>query len=178
MKAPPLVVRARAAAAAAGASTSWSDDAGSFAHVLAAGRAVSRAAEIGAVSPVATAWIAAALRPGVPLFTVAADPEVAIATATLFADDPDTAVLAGPWREALGAEAPFDFIVVHDAEAKRAIDDVLAVAAPRATILLDVDRLAGDEALTLRESWLNHARLDAALVGTRETEALVGVVRG
>ena len=136
--------------------------------MVAAGRGVSRAAEIGTGTGVASAWIASALPPGAPLYTVDRDELRAAAAKTLFADDPDVHALTGDWRSALAANAPFDFIHIADDDARGAIDEVVSLAVPRATLVLDddpagVDSVDGDVA-KWREAWASHPRLDATVI--------------
>jgi predicted O-methyltransferase YrrM len=140
---------------------------------------VTRAAEIGAGSVVDTAWIATALRPGVPFFTVASDPANAAAASSLFEDDPETTVLTGPWRAVLETEAPFDLIVVRDLEAKAAADDLIAVAAPRATLVVEEIEPARSDPNAACQAWLEHERLDAVRLGVGAAVwVVVAVVRG
>jgi hypothetical protein len=87
---PPLVEQAEAHGLV------WPVELGGLAHVLAAERARSR---VGTTIPAAAPWIAAALRPGVPLFVQAGAP----------GDDPDVHSC-----ETLAAEAPFDFLVTDE----------------------------------------------------------------
>ena len=175
---PPLVERARALAAQLGFKKSCRDDVGRLLHVLAARRGVERAAEVGGGTGVGTAWIASALAPGVPLFTVELDERRAESTASLFADDPDVHVLHGDWRVMLPPEAPFDYVFVDGGQAKDEVEAVLALAAPGATLVLDdfsADRVGPDPR---RARWLGHARLTAVQVGTEgNAQAIVAVLR-
>ena len=175
---PPLVARARAAAAALGFERSCRDEDGMFLHVLAGRRGVERIAEIGAGAGVGTAWLAAALAPGVPLFTAEQDETLARAAAELFEGDPDVHVLEGSWRVVLPPHAPFDLIFVDGAAAKDVPDAVLGLAAPGATLVLD-DFSAGREGVDRRRGlWLGHPRVSATEVGTGgDSRAIVGVVR-
>lgn len=179
MRVPPLVVRAKEAAGAHGFTGLCGDDEGALLHVIASGRGVGRAAEIGTGAGIGTAWLASALRPGVPLFTVGSDPDRAAAVAGLLADDPDVTVLEGDWRVVLVPEAPFDALFGDVACVGNSLDDVLALAAPRATVVLSglsADRVGPER---WPEQWLAHPRLDAIVVGTGATaQAIVGVVRG
>jgi predicted O-methyltransferase YrrM len=179
LRTPPLVTRVEEVADALGLSGSGGDGAGPLLHVLAAGRGVRRAAEIGPGVGVGTAWIASALRPGVPLFTVEADSARALVARELFLDDPDLIVVAGNWREVLVPEAPFDFISVGSTQAKDGLDGVLALAAPQATVVLGDSPADRTERDVCREEWLGHPRLDAVVIGTGDvTQAIVAVVRG
>ena len=69
MRTPPLVRRAQAASRALGFEKSCTDEDGALLHLLAARRGLLRVGEIGTGAGVGTAWLASALRPGVPLFT-------------------------------------------------------------------------------------------------------------
>jgi predicted O-methyltransferase YrrM len=178
VSAPPLVARARAAASKLGLESGSRDDAGRLIHVLAARRGVTRVAEIGTGAGVGTAWIAAALMPGVPLFTVEPDPRHAAAARVLFADDPDVHVLEGDWREVLSPEAPFDAIFVDGGSAMDELDALLGLAAPGATLVLDdgsADRAARGPR---RVRWLDDPRVVAIEVATgASADAIVAVVR-
>jgi predicted O-methyltransferase YrrM len=107
---PPVVERALELARQLGCEPACSDEEGRLLHVLAAARGRQRVAELGAGCGVATAWLAAALRPGVPLFAAEADEELAVALERLFIEDVDVHVLAGDWRETLPEQAPFDLL--------------------------------------------------------------------
>lgn len=178
MSVPPLVARARAAAVELGFEGSARDDDGRLRHVLAARRGVTRAAEIGAGNGICTAWIASALAPGVPLFAAEPDPHRAAAARALFADDPDVHVLEGDWRSVLPPEAPFDAVFVDGTGADDALDAVLGIAAPGATIVLDdvpADRAGHDPRRAL---WLGDPRVVAVEVNTGgRAGAIVAVVR-
>jgi predicted O-methyltransferase YrrM len=173
---PALVVRARAAAAELGLERSWRDEDGRLLHVLAGRRGIERVAELGTGAGVGTAWLSSALPPGVPLFGAELDPRLADAAAALFADDPDVHVLTGDWRVVLPPQAPFD-LVVAGGGAKDDPDAVLGLAAPGATIVLDVT--AGPSGTDVScERWHRHPRLVAVELGTGgDTRTLVGIVR-
>jgi len=178
VRVPPLVGRAHAAGS--GAVGSVDDEAGSLLHVLAAGRGVCRAAEIGTGTGVGAAWIAAALPPGAPLFTAERDEPLAAAASALFSDDPDVRVLVGDWRLELGAQAPFDLIHVADEGAMHAVDEVVSLAAPRATLVVSApSREGGMGVMQQHAAWLDHPRLDAIVVSAGgASDLLVAVVRG
>lgn len=178
MTVPPLVTRARAAARELGFTRSSRDDDGRLLHVLAARRGVARVAEIGCGTGVGTAWIAAALPPGVPLFTAEIDPSLAAAACAVFVDDPDVHVLEGDWRDVLPPEAPFDLLFVDGGGARDDVDRVLGLAAPGATLVLD-DLTAGHaDPDPVRRRWLDDPRLVAVEVGTGAgARAIVAVVR-
>jgi predicted O-methyltransferase YrrM len=175
---PPLVARARTAAADLGFERSCRDEDGLLLHVLAGRRGVERVAEIGTGTGVGAAWIASALPPGVPFYTVELDPRRAAAAAQLFADDPDVNVLTGDWRAVLPPHAPFDFLFVDGGRAKDDPDAVLALAVPGATVVMDdfsVDRQCAD---ARRERWFGHPRVVTVELGTvRDARAIVAVVR-
>jgi predicted O-methyltransferase YrrM len=175
---PPVVARAKAAADALGFGRSCRDEDGMLLHVLAAGRGIERAAEIGAGAGVGTAWLASALRPGVPLFSAEVDEGLARAAAAVVADDPDVRVLVGDWRAALEPYAPFDLIFVDGGDAKDDPDAVLALAAPGATIVLDDFTAGRPGADPRRDRWLSHPRLAAVELGTgASAQVIVAVVR-
>jgi predicted O-methyltransferase YrrM len=178
VKVPPLVERARASERDAVGSIEGS--AGPLLHVLAAGRGVRRAAEIGNGTAVSSAWLASALSPGVPLFVVRQDEAGAATAAELFADDPDVRVLVGEWRLELAAHAPFDFVHVTDDDASDAVDGIVALAVPRATLVLGVPSGEEADAASRYRPWLDHPRLDATVVGAGHTPGalVVAVVRG
>ena len=177
MTLPPLVSRARAAAAGVG-SEGCRDEVGRLLHVLAGRRGVERVAEIGTGAGVATAWLASALRPGVPLFTAEIDQELAKAAAELFADDPDVHVLEGDWRAALPEHAPFDLIFVDGGRAQDDPDALLGLAVAGSTVLIAGFGDDESESDLRRERWLSHARVAVAEVGTgADSRALVATVR-
>lgn len=178
MSAPPLVVRARAAAAELGLEGSSRDDVGRLLHVLAARRGVTRVAEIGTGTGVGTAWIASALVPGVPLFTVEPDPRRAAAARALFGDDPDVHVLEGGWLDLLPAEAPFDLVVADAGRLADDLDGLLGIAAPGATLVLD-DLPTDPAGLAARRAgWLGDPRVVAVEVAAGgDAPAIVAVVR-
>jgi predicted O-methyltransferase YrrM len=178
MTVPPLVARARAAAAELGFERSTRDGDGQLLYLLAGRRGIERVAEIGTGTGVGSAWLAAALPPGVPLYTAENDAILAQAATGVFAEDRDVHVLQGDWRETLPPHAPFDLVFADGGGAKDDPDAVLGLAMPGATIALD-DFTAGwpapDER---RERWLTHPRLACAMLGTGgDALALIAVVR-
>lgn len=177
MRHPPLVARARRLALELGVEESCRDETGALLHVLAAGGRVRRAGEIGTGPGVCTAWLAAALPPGVPLHTAELDHPRAAAAAALFADDRDVHVLHGDWRDVLPPEAPFDLLVVSCGGAQDAVDAVLGVVAPGGMIVLhdrSADRSRPDPR---RDRWLAHPRVSAVTVATGRTDrAIVAAV--
>lgn len=179
MRVPPLVVRAKEAAGAQGFTELRDDAEGALLHVIASRRGVGRAAEIGTGGGVGTAWLASALKPGAPLFTVGTDPERALAVAALLADDPDVTVLEGDWRVVLAPAAPFDAVFAELACVEDSLDEVLALAAPGAAVVVSgllADRVGPER---WREQWLDHPGLDAVVVGTgAATRAIVATARG
>lgn len=92
MRKPPLVERAEAEGLV------WASELGEVAHVLAGERGRAR---VGTSIPASAAWIASALRPGVPLFVRG--------EATF--DDPDVHRC-----RSLADEAPFDLLVTDDGD--------------------------------------------------------------
>jgi len=127
---------------------------------------------------VGTAWLASALPPGVPLYTVEIRSERAVAAARVFADDPDVHVLEGDWQAVLPPHAPFDLLFVDEAAAKDDPDAVLGLAAPGATIVLDDFTAEWRGADPRRERWLSHPRLAAVELGTGDgATTILAVVR-
>ena len=178
MSAPPLVAWARAAAQALGFETSSRDGDGALLHVLAARRGVERVAEIGTGAGVGTAWLASALPPGVPVYTAELDPRLAQSASDLFADDADVHVLEGDWRVVLPPHAPFDLIFVDCTDAKDDPDEVLGLAAPGATLVLDDFSVGRPGPDPRRDAWLAHRRLVSVEVGTGGgAAAVVATVR-
>jgi predicted O-methyltransferase YrrM len=178
METPPLVLRALALAAAEGFANSCEQEDGALLHVLAARRAILRAAEIGTRAGVGAAWIVSGLQPQVPFFTAELDPALAARSAELFADDPNVVVLAGSWRASLPAEAPFDLLLVAAHDAKDDVDAVVGLLAPGGTAVLD--DLGSDPALPdpRRDAWLQHPLLTTIeLWVTPFRRALVAVRR-
>jgi predicted O-methyltransferase YrrM len=175
---PPLVVRARMAALELGFGRSCRDEDGLLLHVLAGRRGIERVAEIGTGAGVGTAWLAAALPPGVPLYTAERNATLAAAAGALFAEDPDVHVLEGDWRSVLPPHAPFDLVFVDGGDAKDDLDAVLGIAVPGATLVLDdfsASRVGPD---LRRVRWLTDLRLAAVELGTGgESQAIVAVVR-
>lgn len=88
MSVPPLVARARETAERLGFAKSCRDEDGRLLHVLAGRRGIERVAEIGTGVGVGTAWLAAAVAPGTPVYTAEPDETLAQEAAGLFADDP------------------------------------------------------------------------------------------
>jgi hypothetical protein len=160
---PPLVDRATGAGPGG-----TSDGLGELLHILAAGRGVGRAAST-AGDVAAVAWIASALPPGAPFF-VASTAELE----ARFTDDPDVHVLGTDWAQALPAEAPFDLVHVAG-PARNAVDGVLAIAAPRATLIVPLTEPADAPTVAV---WLAHPRLDATTVSVAGVFVVVAVVRG
>jgi predicted O-methyltransferase YrrM len=172
-----MVTRAQALAAELGFVRSCRDEDGALLHVLAGAHGIRRAAEIGTGAGVATAWIAAALPPGVPLFTAEVDPELAAAAGLLFADDEDVHVLAGPWRQVLPPEAPFDLVFVDAHDAKDDVEAALGLLAPRGTVLLDDFTPGRPGPDARRAAWLGHPELAAVEVLTTPSTATIVAVR-
>ena len=178
MIAPPLVAQARAVAARLGYTRSCRDEDGMLLHVLAGRRGIERVAELGTGTGVGTAWLASALRPGVPLFTAELDEARAAAAAALFADDRDVHVLAGDWRVVLPPHAPFDLLFVDSGSAKDDPDAVLALAAPGATLVLDDFTEGLEDPDPRRERWRRHPRVATVEIGTGgDACTIVAVVR-
>ena len=158
---------------------SCSPEAGRLLHLLAAQRGRERVGEIGTGAGVGTAWLASALAPGVPLWSVEPDAELARAAARLFAGDADVHVLAGPWREGLPAQAPFD-LLFYDGGRKRFPEDegeaVVELLAPGGTVVLDDfrERRPDDP---VKAFWLGHPRLAGIELALSEQEAAIVCVR-
>ena len=170
MRKPPLVERAESLAF----ERSCEPEAGWLLHVLAAQRGRGRVGEIGTGAGVGTAWLASALRPGIPLYTVEADATLAAAAQELFADDPDVHILRGDRRE-LEAEAPFDLLFVDAAPAK-ADPETIGLLAPGGTAVLDDLTPGYADPDPIRELWLGHPCLVAAeLVVAPEAAVIVAV---
>ena len=130
METPPLVLRALALAEELGFEKSCRPEDGALLHVLAARRGILRAGEIGTGAGVGAAWIVSALPPRTPFFTAELDLEMASRVRELFADDPNVVVAAGPWRETLSPEAPFDLLFVDARGAKNDVGAVVGILAP------------------------------------------------
>ena len=176
---PPLVGRALSLAAELGFGKSSSPEAGRLLHLLAAQRGRERVGEIGTGTGVGTAWMAAALPPGVGLYTAEPEESLARAVAGLFAADEDVHVLHGPWREVLPAHAPFD-LLFYDGGGKRdpaaEAEEVVSMLAPGGTVVLDDlrEHRVNDP---LREWWLGHSRLVGAELRVSAAEAVLVCVR-
>jgi predicted O-methyltransferase YrrM len=175
---PPLVEQALALAAARGFTRSCSPEVGALLHVLASRRGILRAAEIGTGCGVGTAWIVAALPPGVPFFTAEIDSDQAAATRELFAGDEAVSILTGDWRETLPPEAPFDFLFLDAVKQRPDLDGeaTLCLLTPGATVVLDDLTPGRAGADPVREFWLTHPDLVATeLLVTPESAAVVAV---
>jgi len=178
METPPLVRRALALAEDQGFGKSCQAEEGALLHVLAARRGIARAAEIGTGVGVGAAWIVSALPPQTPFFTAELDPGLAALAAGLFAEDPNVTVSAGPWRDVLPPEAPFDLLFVDARDAKDDADAVVGLLAPGATAVLDDFRLDPARPDVRREDWIQHPLLTAIeLWVTPERRALLAVRR-
>ena len=154
------------------------DEDGALLHVLAARRGIERVAEIGTGTGVGTAWLASALRPGVPLYTAELDPDRADAAKALFAADADVHVLAGDWRDVLPEHAPFDLLFVDGGRAKDDPDAVLGLAAPGATVVMDDFSADWEGPDPRRDRWLGHPRVTTVELGTGgDASCVVAVVR-
>jgi predicted O-methyltransferase YrrM len=113
---------------------------------------------------VGLAWLASGARPGTRLVSVEIDTERAGLVASLFADQPQLAVIPGDWHEIYRA-GPFDLLVL-DGGVPPGPAELLR---PGGTIVIDdltpastwPPRFGGqvDEA---RMHWLTHPALDAA----------------
>jgi predicted O-methyltransferase YrrM len=179
LAAPPLVERALALATELGFAKSCSPEAGRLLHLLAAQRGRERVGEIGTGAGVGTAWLASALSPGVPLWTVEVDANLAGAAAGMFADDPDVHVLAGPWRELLPAQAPFD-LLFYDGGRKQFPEEegeaVVELLAPGGTVVLDDfrERRPDDP---VKAFWRGHPRIAAVELAVSAHESALVCVR-
>ena len=161
MRKPPLVERAESL----GFERSCEPEVGWLLHVLAAQRGRGRVGEIGTGAGVGTAWLASALRPGAPLYTVQLGLQ---GRAGLFD------VLHGDRRE-LEAEAPFDLLFVDAAPAK-ADPETIGLLAPGGTAVLDDLTPGYADPDPVRELWLGHPYLVAAeLVVAPEAAVIVAV---
>ena len=173
---PPAVERALELAAGMGFARSCRIEDGMLLHLLAARRGVERVGEIGTGCGVATAWLASAVPPGVPVVTSELDARLAEVATALFADDPDVRVLVGDWRAVLPAHAPFDLLFVDARDAKADVDAVVGLVAPRGTIVLDDFTPGWPGPDPRRTAWLEHPDLVAGeLVTTPESSVIVAV---
>jgi predicted O-methyltransferase YrrM len=112
--------------------------------------------------------------------TVELDESRARAVAQLFAEDENVRVLQGDWHELMPPEAPFD-LLFYDGGGKQHPEldgeDVVALLAPGATVVMDdlTPGRAGPD--PVREFWLGHPRLAAIeLLTTPETAAILGTL--
>lgn len=178
MSVPPLVAKAGETAARLGFTKSCRDADGHLLHVLAGRRGIERVAEIGTGVGVGTAWLAAAVTPGTPVYTAEPDEKLAREATSLFADDPDVHVLVGDWRAVLPPHAPFDLIFVDGGHAKDDPDAVLGLAAPGATLVMDDFSADWEGPDPRRERWLTHPRVTTVELGTGgNARVLIAVVR-
>jgi predicted O-methyltransferase YrrM len=176
MQRPPLVERAEQSARELGFDRSCTDEVGRLLHALAAQGGRARVGEIGAGAGVGTAWLAAALPPGVPLYTVEQDARLAGVVRELFAADPDVYVLEGDWTK-LAAEAPFDLLFV-DASSAKADPETIGLLAPGGTAVLDDLTPGYADPDPVRELWLGHPRLAAVELTVSRELAVIVAVRG
>jgi predicted O-methyltransferase YrrM len=172
---PPLVDRAEELARELGFDRSCAPEVGLLLHALASQRGRSRVGEIGSGAGLGTAWLASALDPGVPLYTVEQDARLAAAVRALFEDDPDVYVLEGDWRE-LEADAPFDLLFV-DATPAKADPETIGLLAPGGTALLDDLTPGYADPDPVRELWLGHPRLAAVELTVTPTMAVILAIR-
>jgi predicted O-methyltransferase YrrM len=172
---PPLVRRAEQLARELGFDRSCTPEVGGLLHVLAAERGRSRVGEIGTGAGVGTAWIASAVRPGVPLYTVETDALLAAAMRELFAEDPDVHVLHGD-RSELEPEAPFDLLFV-DASPAKADPETIGLLAPGGTAVLDDLTPGYADPDPVRELWLGHPDLAAVELTVAPQVAVILAVR-
>jgi predicted O-methyltransferase YrrM len=175
LRRPPLVHRAEQLARELGFERSCMPEVGQLLHLLAAQRGRERVGEIGTGAGVGAAWLASALRPGIPLYTVEADAALAAAAWELFADDPDVHVLHCDWRE-LEAEAPFDLLFVDAARAK-ADPETIGLLAPGGTAVLDDLTPDYADPDPVRELWLGQPHLAAAELVVAPQAAVIVAVR-
>lgn len=178
MSVPPLVTRARETAERIGFAKSSRDEDGRLLHVLAGRRGIERVAEIGTGVGVGTAWLAAAVAPGTPVYTAELNETLAREATSLFADDPDVHVLVGDWRSVLPPHAPFDLIFVDGGHAKDDPAAVLGLAAPGATLVMDDFSADWQGPDPRRERWFADPRVTAVELGTGDNaRVLIAVVR-
>jgi len=172
---PPLVRRAERLAQELAFERSCTPEVGRLLHLLAAQRGRARVGEIGTGAGVGTAWMASALRPGVPLYTVETDAVLATAVRELFSEDPDVHVLGGDRLE-LEAEAPFDLLFV-DASAAKADPRTVGLLAPGGTAVLDDLTPGYADPDPVRELWLGHPHLAAIELAVAPRAAVLVAVR-
>jgi predicted O-methyltransferase YrrM len=127
---------------------------------------------------VGAAWLASALRPGVPLFTCDPDLRLVRAARELFVDDGDVHVLHGDWRDVLPAEGPFDLLFADGGRSKDDPDAVLRLLAPGGTVVMDDFFLvAPEDPDPRRERWLEHPEVVAIQVWTTPARRAIVAVR-
>lgn len=141
-----------------------------------------RLLELGTGCGVGTTWMASGLHveADTRLITVDTNPELTLAVSSLFSEWPTVEVRTGDWRDPL-ASAPFDMIFVDVAEAKASgIDDILDALANGGLVL--IDDLTPMELWPaewrgrpdpIRETWLNHPRLDSVELRVAEDHAVI-----
>ena len=87
-------------------------------------------------------------------------------------------MLAGPWRETLPPEAPFDLLFVDADDAKDDVDATIGLLAPGGTAVLTTSGSTRRSPDPRRDAWLQHPLLTTIeLWVTRERRALVSVRR-
>ena len=177
---PPLVEKALALTERLGFEKSCRPEVGRLLHVLAGSRGRDRVAEIGTGTGVGAAWIASALPPQTPFFTVELDAARAAAARELFAADENVHVLEGDWRALLPAEAPFDLVFYDAAKQLRPQEDgelVAGLLAPGGLAVLDdlTPGFAGPD--PVRAFWLGRQDLAATEILTTPASAAILAVR-
>ena len=166
---PPLVARAVDLARRLGFANSCRPEHGRLLRALAAGAGT--IGETGTGCGVGLAWLASGARPGTRLVSVEIDAERAGLVASLFADLPHLAVLAGDWRE-IYRTGPFDLLVLDGGAHGKSggiPDDPQELLKPGGTLVIDDLTPAstwpprfGGQVDPARMYWLAHPALDAA----------------
>ena len=166
---PPLVERAVDLARRLGFANSCRPEHGRLLRALAAGAGT--IGETGTGCGVGLAWLASGARPGTRLVSVEIDAERAGLVASLFADLPHLAVLAGDWRE-IYRTGPFDLLVLDGGAHGKSggiPDDPQELLKPGGTLVIDDLTPAstwpprfGGQVDQARMHWLTHPALDAA----------------
>ena len=166
---PSLVERAVDLARRLGFANSCRPEHGRLLRALAAGAGT--IGETGTGCGVGLAWLASGARPGTRLVSVEIDAERAGLVASLFADLPHLAVLAGDWRE-IYRTGPFDLLVLDGGAHGKSggiPDDPQELLKPGGTLVIDDLTPAstwpprfGGQVDPARMYWLAHPAQDAA----------------
>ncbi|GAA3079397.1 O-methyltransferase [Streptosporangium carneum] len=181
---PPLVARAVELARRRGFPFSCRPEQGRLLQVLAGG-ARSSVAETGTGCGVGLAWLVTGARPRTDIVSVEREPDLARASAELFADVPGVTVICGDWS-VIYDRAPYDLVVLDGGGHGKvgAPADPSRLLQPGGTLVVDDFTPAltwppmhENEPDLARLHWLEHPLLDAVELRLAPDLAAVVAVR-